>query len=604
MTTTTADTTVLPADNGLYTALAVLIVEHGLADDPQLALTCLRDAAERGTDPIDELVSPRGNRPAATSRQALFAALGNATGYEHVSLIDPDIHTDVAHIQEFGHQLLLQHQAVPVTRHGRNLLAVANPTLPSPRDLADRLGNATIVLADPYEIVAEIRKVVRRATIDAAGDADDTAGTSGVRRITAPTIAVDESSNQGWVRETLDRAIRERASDIHFSLGTAGTRPTLRVRYRIDGHLRPQIVADIDPRRALNTVIQTARMDVGARNRPQSTSFDHEGPDGQRYNVRAELLPTYDEPEVTLRLLATTQLLTLEDMGLLPVYVDRLRETTRRSEGLILVTGPTGHGKTTTLYGALLELKDTGRKIVAIEDPIEYRIDGISQVQVSPTRDEGLTWLDAITSALRSDPDVMLIGEIRDRKTAQAAVQASQTGHLVLATLHTNNAVAAFARLQALGVDPVEVAAQTVLVTGQRLLPKLHSCAMRRPLDPTDTFRLAASGVDVPDQAAYPRVGGCASCDGLGTRGRVPLVEMLSPDLPFRTAVAAGADETILNGKLTPANFLGFAQEARRLLDDGLASPGEVAARLREEVIDIGAELDNLDSGHDSEEVA
>lgn len=564
-----------------------------LALDQQLVAADVAAAAvdaSGGTIPgfVRALTTPVPGQGAATTRPQVYAALGRVIGQVAIDVSGDDYTVDIDVIQDLTGDLLTAHVAVPVRAAGQVLLAAGNPSAPAVRDLAARIGPDTPVrLADPLAILSALKKVERKATIDAVGAAL-TASDHDARRAAAPTIALDESSNQGWVRETIDRAIRERASDVHVSLSTNGN---LRVAYRIDGDLRAQIAADIDPQRAVNTIVQHADMDIGARNRPQSSSFTHTTPDGRRYNVRAELLPTVTGPDLTLRLLASHGLASLDQMGLLDAYTRRLRDVIARKQGLVLVTGPTGHGKTTTLYGALLDIRDGHRKIVAIEDPVEYKLDGVTQVQVNPRNESSVQWLEAISSALRSDPDVMLIGEIRDQATAKAAVQASQTGHLVLATLHTNNAVAAFSRLAALDVDPVEIAAQTSLVTGQRLVPKLHGCAQRREVDEQDWLRLTASGIDAPTEAFYPAEGGCDGCDGAGTLGRVPLVEMLSPDRPLRAAIAAGHDEGRLNDKLNASNFLSFAQEARRLIDDGLAAPDEVVKCLREETVDITAAL-------------
>ncbi len=564
-------------------AVALLALEQELVP-PDVAYQAI---SEHPDDPVGALTTANTGQSAATSRARLYAAIADSLGLPYVDLSAGNVAPDIDLVQRVGADTLTEYVAVPARVDGTVQLAAGTPSAPAIGELAEQADHATVALADPAAILAALRRIERTAVVDATVDSTDEEQQASARRrrAAAPTIALDEASNLGWVRDVLNRAIDQRASDVHLSLTSDNH---LRVAYRVDGELRPQIVTDVDPVRAINTMVTAAGMDIGAQGVPQSTSFRHTTVDGRRYNVRAELLPTVNEAEVTLRLLASGGLMTLDQMGLLPAYVKRLRRATERSDGLILVTGPTGHGKTTTLYGALMEVRDGRRKIVAIEDPVEYRIDGITQVEVAPNREGGLGWLQVISSALRSDPDIMLIGEIRDAATAHAAVQASQTGHLVLATLHANNAVAAYARLAALGVDPADVAAQTVLVTGQRLLPKLHSCATHRPVSDRDRLRLVASGIEPPDLVHYPA--GCDACDGQGTRGRVPLVEMLSPDQTLRDAVAAGADEGALTRLLSDRNFLSFADEARRLLDQGLAAPPDIAARLREDVVNLAAE--------------
>jgi len=583
-------TTLVPTTESLTTegsAVAFLAVEHGYAD-LQLVYTALTHQPNN----VVEALTSIDDEPAA-SRENLYRCAAAALNVPYVNPSDDNAQPDIDRFQRLDPAALLTNVAIPLSIGGKTILAAGVPSSPSISELAAHGNIDTVALADPQLILAALRRVSNeRETISgdrrSKKDEQDTAAAR--RRAPTPTLALDEKSNLGWTRDLLERAIIQRASDIHLSLTLDSE---LRIAYRVDGELRPQIVTDIDPDRALNTMITRAGMDIGAKNTTQSASFDHRTQAGARYNVRAELLPALNGPEITLRLLASGGLMTLDQMGLNQGYVKRLKRATERSDGLILVTGPTGHGKTTTLYGALLEVKDGRRKIIAIEDPVEYRIDGLTQVQVAPNVEGGLGWLQAISSSLRSDPDVMLIGEIRDAATANAAVQASQTGHLVLSTLHANNAVAAYARLRSLGVDPVEVAAQTVLITGQRLIPRLHSCSVLRDVSDIDRIRLAASGVDAPNQAHYPA--GCDGCDGQGTKGRVPLVEMLSPDPTLRDAVAAGAHETELGLLTDETNLLSFAAEAQRLMVEGAASPTDIASRLREADVNIAAETTDAD---------
>src|ERR1051325_8382962 len=335
----------------------------------------------------------------------------------------------------------------------------------------------------------------------------------------SPTAAAGDDGNAGVsvtsvVDELLAEAISARASDLHIETEEQG----LAVRHRVDGVLRlaRRLPRAIGP--ALVSRIKiVSGLNIADRLRPQDGRA-RIAIDGVAVDLRVSTLPSGHGEKVVVRILdASGTVMTLESVGFDPVDLERIDRLLEAREGLILLTGPTGSGKTTTLYASLRRLKGRGVNIVTVEDPIEYRIAGIVQVQVNEKA--GLTFATALRSIMRQDPDVVLIGEIRDRETAEIAIQASLTGHLVLSTLHTNDAASAVTRLIDIGVAPYKIATAVKGVVAQRLVRKLCAdCAS-------------------PDA---PSAGGCPSCGGAGFRGRLPVVEVLVGTPEFQARVAAG----------------------------------------------------------------
>ena len=244
-----------------------------------------------------------------------------------------------------------------------------------------------------------------------------------------------------------------------------------------------------------------------------------------RVDMRVSTLPTQYGEKVVMRLLeASAPILSFADLGFPPDVADRMRQLIAQPQGMLLVTGPTGSGKSTTLYSALNLLRKPAVNIVTVEDPVEYALPGINQVHVN-TR-AGLTFASCLRSILRQDPNVIMIGEIRDLETAEIAMKAAQTGHMVLSTLHTNDSISAVARLLDLGIPEYLIASSVTGILAQRLLRKLCACHSYKQVTPDYGERLAAVGwIQPPDRIAWPE--GCAACDHTGYKGRVGIYELL-----------------------------------------------------------------------------
>ncbi|MEZ6018657.1 MAG: GspE/PulE family protein [Planctomycetota bacterium] len=329
-------------------------------------------------------------------------------------------------------------------------------------------------------------------------------------------------------------ALRERASDIHIEPG----HNHLRVRFRVDGMLRTTAEHPLHLHAALVSRLKImAQMDIAEKRKPQDGRIGVRI-SGREIDVRVSVLPTARGETLVMRLLdRSANLIPLADLGLEPEEESWFRRVIERPSGIVLVTGPTGSGKTTTLYAALSERNRQDVKIITAEDPVEYRIPGINQVQTNAR--VGLSFARILKAMLRCAPNVILVGETRDRETAETAIQASLTGHLVFTTLHTNDAPSALTRLADIGIPPFLISASVQAVLAQRLVRRLcPEC--RRPYAPGPA-EARALGLDRLGDATWYRPGGCRACEGSGYRGRVALYERLEMDETLRELSFRGA---------------------------------------------------------------
>jgi len=332
-----------------------------------------------------------------------------------------------------------------------------------------------------------------------------------------------EYSNVEFVNQVITNAIKLSASDIHFE----ALEKQFRVRYRIDGHLRE--ISSLPNNRSLPIASRLkimANLDISEKRRPQDgrIKFNFQG---NLIDIRVSSLPTSFGEKIVLRILDKSQLnLDLKTLGLTDQQYKILTETIVAPYGMVLVTGPTGSGKTTTLYAALKHIHSIEKNIMTIEDPIEYNIDGINQCNVK--HDIGFDFANALRSFLRQDPNVIMVGEIRDKETAEIAIRASLTGHLVFSTLHTNDSLSAITRLIDMGVEPFLVSASVKLIVAQRLVRKLCSC---KEIENEDNI----------ENVVVPSKNGCELCSYIGYKGRTALYEMLEINEDLRELITEKA---------------------------------------------------------------
>ncbi len=338
---------------------------------------------------------------------------------------------------------------------------------------------------------------------------------------------VDDESVVSRVDALLKHAIEHRASDIHLE----PTRDELRVRFRIDG-----ILVDQQPFSSSLTASIIARlkilanMDSAERRIPQDGKF-HSMHEGNEVDIRVSTFPCLHGEKMVVRILdRMLQTINLDNLGFEPTMLDAFKRLMQRQSGFFLVTGPTGSGKTTTLYATLSLLHNSEKNIVTLEDPVEYSLRGITQAQINlPV---GFTFEKGIRSLVRQDPDIIMVGEIRDKITARIAIEAALTGHLVLSTLHTTDAPSAIMRLMDMGIEPFLINAALSGVLAQRLARKLcGNCRQTRPATAEEKRLLKKSGIK--DMNVVYESPGCAACDNLGYKGRVGIFELLeiSPEL-------------------------------------------------------------------------
>ena len=386
-------------------------------------------------------------------------------------------------------------------------------------------------------------------TLLSSVDAEASESVRVVEDATPETVGDEEIDAAPIIKLTnviLRDAIREGASDIHLEPGGSGAI----VRFRVDGVLRHHLQIPIP---ALNRVVSRIKilsdLDIADRMRPQDGRTKIQV-DGRKHDLRVSTVPTRGTEKLVIRVMQSEGNRTLNDIGAPEWELSRLRQLLSYRDGITVVTGPTGSGKTTTLYAALREVANGEVNVMSVEDPIEYEMNGITQIQVEPAR--GVTFASALRAILRQDPDVIFVGEIRDAETAEVAVHASMTGHLVLATLHTNDAVSAIARFGHLGVDETSIASTLRGAVAQRLLRKLCTAcaeAVEGQLTTEESRLSSIYGVEPVFRAR-----GCKRCGQAGFKGRLPLLEVLAvtpamQDLiiekasateVFRAAVASG----------------------------------------------------------------
>ena len=433
-------------------------------------------------------------------------------------------------------------------------------------------------MADPSNVVAldDLKLLTGHELTPVVASADDIAGLIGrmsrLDEAVAEAVEEEDLESEGEVteiRESADdapviklvnsivaQAVEEGASDVHFE--PAGRE--MRVRFRVDGVLDETTSI---PRRMVAGVISRVKimadLDISERRVPQDGRVGLKV-EGHAVDIRVVTMPSVDGEGVVMRILDKTQaLMTLDQLGMSGGPSERFDAAIRQAYGAVLVTGPTGSGKSTTLYAALNAINSVEKNILTIEDPVEYHLEGINQLQVNERA--GLTFSRGLRSMLRADPDVIMVGEIRDAETARIAVESALTGHLVLSTLHTNDAPSAITRLTEMGIEPFLTASAVDCVVAQRLARRLCNNCKRRAILAVEALRDSGFNADF-DIEAYEPVG-CPRCNGTGYKGRVGIYEVMLLDDEIRSLAIrrASADELLAAA---------IAGGMRPLRDDGL----------------------------------
>ena len=531
--------------------------------------------------PADKLAFVRERARTGSFAQALIdeglaegASIARTLGARHnlpvVDIVENGVSPEAA--EQIPLHVLERIRAIPYAIEGDKLrIAIADPQNVHAIDelrLATRY-QLELAVAAPEDIEGEIRRLVRAAEAFGSRAAlEDEEELEEVSEEEEDDLEADDGISDAplvrLVNSLVFQAAEDGASDMHFEPQKDG----IVVRFRIDGvmheiqRIPKRMVAGVTTRLKV-----LAKLDIAERRKPQDGRISlNARTAGRTLDIRVATLPTVDGEKVTMRLLDKSKKApTLEELGLPEEMRGRLSEIIRRPTGALLVTGPTGSGKSTSLYAALAEINRPEINIVTIEDPVEYRLPGINQMQINIKA--GFTFASALRSILRSDPDVVMVGEIRDAETAKISVEAALTGHLVLSTLHTNDAPGAITRLNEMGVEPFLTGSAVTAVLAQRLGRKLcaHCCEMYNPSsDELLRNRVSPEVMAASDGMAFYRKKGCPRCGQTGYKGRIGIYQLLVMSEEIETLAVKRASREELENVATE-------QGMRSLWDDGLA---------------------------------
>lgn len=514
-----------------------------------------------------------------TDQDALFLRLLQQAQIERANIqelgfIDPNV---VFMIPE---EIARRHNLIAITQNDGVLsILMANPFDVIAKDLVSRHTGLPIqvLYAPPKDLEALIERCyTQRANLEESikdlvdfevtPDTEKEENDADLLRIQA-----EDAPAIKFVNLMLLQAIQDRASDIHVEPQDK----KLRIRFRVDGILR-EITPP--PYRMQAGIISRIKilggLDIAERRVPQDGRAKIKIM-GRQIDIRISTLPTIYGEKIVMRILDSSSLsLKIDDIGFEPHLMQEFKNLLSQSHGMILVTGPTGSGKTTTLYSALNYLNSIEKNIITVEDPVEYRLAGINQIQAKPQ--VGLTFAAGLRSILRQDPDIVMVGEIRDAETAEIAIKAALTGHLVLSTLHTNDAVSTVVRLLNMGVDKYLICSALSLVIAQRLARRicLH-CKEPYQIPVEIQQRLISLGVN-PAEIKFYRGAGCEHCSGTGYWGRLAIYEFFRLNQPIKELVLANATESQLKAKAHELGFETLLENGLKKVREGLTTIDEV----------------------------
>ncbi|NLG83231.1 MAG: type II/IV secretion system protein [Firmicutes bacterium] len=508
-----------------------------------------------------------------------------AFGLDFLALHPEEI--EPAAVAAFPASLAERFHVVPVKRMGdRLVLAAAAPLDLETFDLLATLAGVPLdlVLAPPEAVEAALNRYYRRgagSVAEVVADLDEGElllfrGEEETTDLAAVESIANEAPIVRLVNLILLRAVEAGASDIHLEPFAE----EIKVRYRIDGVLYE---VEAPPKRLYPAVVSRlklmAGMDITEKRLPQDGRIRLRLEE-RDLDLRVAVAPTLHGESVVLRILNRTSIfLPLEELGFSPAALAAFNRLIRLPHGMILVTGPTGSGKTTTLYAAISKLDLVGRKVITIEDPVEYELKGVNQMQVNPRVNFGFA--QGVRTIVRHDPDVILVGEIRDRETAEVAVHAALTGHLVFATLHTNDAAGAFTRLLEMGVEEYLVAATVRAVLAQRLVRRLcPHCRFARRITEEERERLGWWSPG-PTHLVYEGRG-CRECRQIGYRGQIGIFELLVTSPAIEELVMARANTAVLREQAMREGMVTLRQDGLTKIAAGITSIGEVLRVTRD----------------------
>lgn len=539
--------------------LGDLLVDNGIISQEQLEEALVEQRKSKRK--LGDLLITQGY----ITEQQLIEVLEFQLGIPHVSLFKYQI--DPAITQIIPESMAKRYQVLPFMKEGNKLMvAMADPL--------DYFAIEDLRMSTGFRIEPAIssRDELTRAIARHYGMRDSMSQ----MMVELPTqeeieeteITDEDSPIVRLVNQMIQQAVSLRASDIHVDPGENN----LSIRYRIDGTLRTERIIPKQMQGYITARLKImAKLNIAERRLPQDgrikMQFDY-----KMVDIRVSSLPTMHGEKIVLRLLdLSTGVKSVDSLGFSEGNAGAFQEMISKPYGILLITGPTGSGKTTTLYAALNQLNTESANIITIEDPVEYQLEGVNQVHVNPAI--GLTFAAGLRSILRQDPNIVMVGEIRDTDTAEIAVRASLTGHLVLSTLHTNDAISTISRLRDMGIEPYLIASSLLGVVAQRLVRKIcPDCREERK--PTEQESIMLRRYGLPDHVIY-HGRGCGSCNNTGYRGRIAIHEVLTINDHLRQLITESAS-------IEELRAAGKAKGMAQLMEDGFLKVSKGITTLQE----------------------
>ncbi|KIO61068.1 GspE/PulE family protein [Caldibacillus thermoamylovorans] len=539
--------------------LGDLLVESGLISEEQLNSTLRRKSA-------DEKLGDALLREGYITEQQLIEVLEFQLGIPHINIFQYPIDPDV--IQLVPKELAKRHYAMPIRRDKNKLLvAMADPM--------DYFAIEELRMATGYHIepaIATKDELFRTITkyYDLQESMEEVMGEIATSETLDETrVADDDSPVVRLVNQIIDNALVQRASDIHFD----PQETELRVRYRVDGILRTERSL---PKHMQNVIV--ARIKIMANLNITETRLPQDGRIKTTINfrpvdIRVSSLPTIYGEKIVMRLLDLSNTLNrIDKIGFSETNLEKFTDMLKRPNGIILITGPTGSGKSSTLYATLNELNSEDVNIITVEDPVEYQMEGVNQIQVN--ENIGLTFANGLRSILRQDPDIVMIGEIRDTETAEVATRASLTGHLVLSTLHTNSSIEALSRLVDMGIEPFLISSSILGVVAQRLVRRVcRDCGQTVPATEREQQIFSNRGLTIE---TVRRGRGCPSCNMTGYRGRMAIHEVLPIDETIRHLILKTASTTEIRDYVRKKGMEFLIDDGLKKVKEGVTTTEEI----------------------------
>jgi type IV pilus assembly protein PilB len=548
--------------------LGDVLVQNGVIteEDLQRGLERQKGSGRKlGETLVDEGIATEEN---------IARALSNQFHYDMVDLQNTEIPQEILDLVPAN--VLKKHRAIPFEYSPDNMnvlrVAMSDPMDIGAMDDINIITNLQVepVVATMGSVMLAIDRYYGQAEVNSALEEYTREKESQViEQEDMYSEDVNNSPIVQLVKGMIDQAVRQRASDIHIE----PMEKQVRIRYRIDGALYEKSVYSI---RLLPAIVARVKiiggMDISEKRKPQDGRIT-QIVDRKEFDIRVSILPTVYGEKIVMRL-TSKNALTKEksQLGLKPDELKKFDHILQHPHGILLVTGPTGSGKSTTLYTALSELNKEDVNIITVEDPVEANIDGINQVQVNTKAN--LTFASALRSILRQDPDIIMIGEIRDQETASIAVQASITGHLVVSTLHTNSAASTITRLADMGIEPYLIADSTIGVIAQRLVRRLCPECKRQKKADAEELELLQMEPDA-DVTIYEPCG-CSRCDGTGFKGRIGVYEIMEVSQSLKSIISKGGTAEDIKEKALEEGMNTLRMSATKYVLEGITSVQEM----------------------------